>query len=189
MYGVSPSDGRLPCQSYDYTLSIFGERERPNYSVDNLCSTWEGVSYLSCVHITYLRTCWLFPCTTNQKLYHWNAWAFSRKRIDPNYLGSKTFLHQTESSLYYTCIARNREYIVIMYACMEHSVGTGVSLPLRCLCSHTLPPSNYVYIELSARLDASPHGMSRSRLSLRHGLSSSACSKGQSVQMLLRRGT
>ena len=25
------------------------------------------------------------------------------------------------------------------------------------LCSHTLPPSNYVYIELSARLDASPH--------------------------------
>ena len=39
-------------------LSIFGERERPNYSairLDSLCCT-EGVSYWSCVHMTYLYT-------------------------------------------------------------------------------------------------------------------------------------
>ena len=41
------------------------------------------------------------------------------------------------------------------YACMEHSAGTGASL-FGVLCSQTPPPSNYVYIELSGRLDASP---------------------------------
>ena len=48
---------------------------------------------------------------------------------------------------------------------MGHSAGTGVSLFGGGLCSQTLPPSNYVHIELSARLDESPalgcfHGLS-----------------------------
>ena len=47
------------------------------------------------------------------------------------------------------------------------------------LCSQTLPPSNYVYIELSARLDASPaagclHGLSPTLVSSQ-GFSSSRC--------------
>ena len=58
---------------------------------------------------------------------------------------------------------------------MEQSAGTGASLSGG-LCSQTLPPSNYVYIELSARLDASP------ALGRLHGLSStplvSSYSKG-----------
>ena len=57
------------------------------------------------------------------------------------------------------------------------------------LCSQTVPPSNYVYIELSARIDASP------ALSCLHGLSStplhlvSSYGKGQRVQMSGRRFT
>ena len=56
---------------------------------------------------------------------------------------------------------------------------TGVSL-FGGLCSQTLPPSNYVYIELSARLDASPaalgclHGLSPTLVSSQ-GFSSSRC--------------
>ena len=54
------------------------------------------------------------------------------------------------------------------------------------LCSQTVPPSNYVYIELSARIDASP------ALGCLHGLSStplhlvSSYGKGQRVQMSRR---
>ena len=52
------------------------------------------------------------------------------------------------------------------------------------LCSQTLPPSNYVYIKLSARLDASPAlgGLSSTPLV-------SSYSKGQRVQMSCRRFT
>ena len=50
-----------PPTQFRWMLSIFGERERPNYSairLDSLCCTWEGVSYWACVHRTYLQTCW-----------------------------------------------------------------------------------------------------------------------------------
>ena len=52
----------------------------------------------------------------------------------------------------------NREHIVIFNICMYGAQCPGqASLSLfGGLCNQTLPPSNYVYIELSARLDASP---------------------------------
>ena len=66
---------------------------------------------------------------------------------------------------------------------MEHSAGTGVFL-FGSLCSQTVPSSNYVYIELSARLDAS------AALGCLHGLlSTPLVSKGQRVQMSRRRFT
>ena len=63
---------------------------------------------------------------------------------------------QTESSLYYTCIARNREYIVIFMHVWSTAPGQACLSLFGGVCSQMLPPSNYFYIHLSARLDVSP---------------------------------
>ena len=103
-------------------LSIFGQRERPNYSARQ--------------SVFHLRRCFLFIlCAHNI---------------------STDMLIQTESSLYYTCIARNREYIVIFMHVWSTAPGQACLSLFGGVCSQMLPPSNYFYIHLSARLDASP---------------------------------
>ena len=78
----------------------------------------------------------------------------------------------------------NGEYVVIMHVWSTVPGQTCLFLSLfGGLCSHMFPPSNYMYIELSSRIDASP------ALGCLHSISSTDYGKVQRVQMLRRRFT
>ena len=102
-------------------LSIFGERERPNYSARQ--------------SVFHLRSCFLFIfCAHNRLVYCFHA-------------------RETKRNLVYRSQEIESKLLLCMYGAQHRD--RHVSL-FGGLCGQTLPPSNYVYIELSARLDASP---------------------------------